>query len=147
VGDENDNVHFGESVYTQISKEMLVKDRNIKANKIYDRLTNESIFKAVVERRSASVKAKKVVQRLYSPVHKIGIDEITYFNPNSFKNQSFSSNPNKSVLIKNKFLNDKTMINSVINENNYKTQNTILQYNWNSADQLKNKVQYASMSD
>jgi len=72
---EEDDINLGESVYTQISKEMLSKDKNIKASRIYEELTNESAIKTAVERRSGKKKNNKVLQRLYSPPSKDTLHE------------------------------------------------------------------------
>jgi hypothetical protein len=146
AGDENDTINLGESVYTQISKEMLIQDKNFKVNYIYDRLTNDSVIKKATEKRSTSIKSKKVVERLYSPTQSIVADEIINTNLTSFKNQSFTSNPNKSALIKNKFTNDRLMTGSM-NDKMYIDHVNILKNIWNSAGQNKGKAGLKKLND
>ena len=63
----DDSVNMGESVYTQISKEMFKKNIDNKSTEVYNSLTNDNVLKNAVEKRMPRKRSPNVVQRLYSP--------------------------------------------------------------------------------
>ncbi|CAI2375618.1 unnamed protein product [Moneuplotes crassus] len=99
--EKEEEINLGESVYTQISKDILIKD-NLQVSKIYEEMTNRTNIKKAAERRSGRKKNPEVIKRLLSPPKKdiIIADDIFNATKAKAKNDSFMTYQEKTCRLK-----------------------------------------------
>lgn len=129
---EESTINTGESVYTQISKELFLLQRNYSPKDVYDQFTNDAIYKKIAEKKSGRKQNPETTKRLYSPINKeVATEEVniktiqrsleksewfTAKNDKSKSNSQFSSEKKKDSRTENdKLLKRKLMIENIWN--------------------------------